>query len=135
MPEFKTWIGEIERRALDLLMPFRQFALYHPVQRGSCSMKEILPALTGKSYTDLAIQNGTAASLQFLHATFGKVREVERNRVREELHQYCRLDTLGMVEIMSALKNAITPTCLSTECHSIVWDGAADSVQRRPKAG
>jgi|SRR5438876_4961606 len=40
------------------LLPFRRFHYYHPKQNGSASMKSVLPALTGKGYDQLAIQDG-----------------------------------------------------------------------------
>ena len=88
---------------MDLLEPFRSFNYYHPQQHGSASMKEILPALTGKGYEHLDIQEGGTASLEFLRVTFAEVDEKERQRVRRQLEEYCSLDTAGMVQIVRAL--------------------------------
>jgi hypothetical protein len=66
-------------------------------------MKAVLPALTGKGYEHLAIQEGGAASREFLRVTHGQVTAAERRRVRQHLEEYCGLDTLGMVQIASAL--------------------------------
>jgi hypothetical protein len=41
-----------------------------------------LPALTGKDYTLMEIQEGGEASREFVRVTFGDVSEVERKRVR-----------------------------------------------------
>jgi len=67
-------------------------------------MKAVLPALTGKSYEKLAIQEGGAASREFLRVTSGQVPGAERRRVRKDLQEYCGLDTQGMVEIVGQLK-------------------------------
>jgi|ERR1017187_5034735 hypothetical protein len=104
MPEFQPWVTNIQRRMVDLLVPFRKFHFYDPKQSGSCSMKFVLPALTGTSYDHLPIRDGTAASLQYLRATFGNVSDAERNRIRNDLDQYCCLDTFGMFAITEALK-------------------------------
>jgi len=104
LPEFKPWFRKVTPRIVDLLLPFRGFRYYHPVQHGSASMKDVLPALTGKGYKHLTIQEGGAASREFLRVTFGAVSPAERRRVRLALKEYCGLDTLGMVQIVNQLK-------------------------------
>lgn len=69
----------------------------------SASMKDVLPVLTGQSYSDLEIQEGTMASREFLRVTFGEVPKGEKARVRKQLEEYCGLDTLGMVKILKVL--------------------------------
>jgi hypothetical protein len=103
LPEFKPWFGKVTPRIVDLLVPFRGFRYYHPQQNGSASMKAVLPALTGQSYEHLAIQEGGAASREFLRVTHGQVTAAERSRVRQHLEDYCGLDTMGMVEIIVGL--------------------------------
>ena len=66
MPTFTPWLSHIEARFIDLLEPFRSFHYYHPAQAGSASMKAVLPALTGKGYEHLAIQEGGTAKSQVL---------------------------------------------------------------------
>ncbi len=104
LPEFKPWLKKVAPRVVDLLLPFRGFRYYHPKQNGSASMKAVLPALTGKGYENLAIQDGGAASREFLRVTFGNVANEERQRVRQQLEEYCGLDTLGMVQIVNGLR-------------------------------
>ena len=104
LPEFKPWLRKVTPRIVDLLLPFRGFRYYHPQQHGSASMKAVLPALTGKGYENLAIQEGGAASREFLRVTHGQVTDAERRRVRHHLEEYCGLDTMGMVQIVSCLR-------------------------------
>ena len=104
LPEFKPWNRQVEWRIVDLLLPFRGFRYYHPAQRGSASMKAVLPALTGRGYEHLAIQEGGTASLEFLRVTHGDVAVGERQRVRRQLADYCGLDTMGMIWILEALR-------------------------------
>ena len=59
-----------------MLNPFKAFNFYHPDQCGSASMKSVLPALTGKDYSKLEIQEGGAASREFVRVTFGDVAEL-----------------------------------------------------------
>ena len=104
LPEFKPWLRKVTPRIVDLLLPFRGFRYYHPQQDGSASMKAVLPALTGQGYEKLTIQEGGTASREFLRVTFGQVTAAERRRVRQDLEEYCGLDTLGMVQIVDQLK-------------------------------
>jgi hypothetical protein len=106
LPEYQTWVAAVNQRIVDLLLPFRAFNFYHPDQCGSASMKLVLPALTGTDYTGLEIQEGGAASREFLRVTFGEVSAAERKRVRRALELYCGQDTEGMVWILEALRAA-----------------------------
>ena len=68
-------------------------------------MKAVLPALTGRGYDHLAIQDGSTASLEFLRVTFGNVGEEEKRRVWRQLEDYCGQDTLGMIWMVEALRS------------------------------
>ena len=103
MPKFAPWLKTIEGRVVDLLGPFRSFDYYHTDQHGSASMKSVLPALTGKGYDELKIQEGGTASNEFLRVTFGDVDEKERQQVRQQLLEYCGRDTEGMIWIVEKL--------------------------------
>lgn len=105
LPEHKKWVAAVYERIADLLLPFRGFNFYHPNQNGSASMKSVLPALTGKGYEHLEIQEGDTASREFLRITFGDVAESERKRIRRALDKYCGQDTEGMVWILDALRS------------------------------
>ena len=103
MPKFAPWFESVEDRVVDLLGPFRSFDYYHPDQHGSASMKAVLPALTGKGYDELAIQEGGTASNEFLRVTFGDATAEERQQVRQQLQEYCGRDTEGMIWIVEEL--------------------------------
>jgi hypothetical protein len=103
-PEYAEWAAAIYPRMLDLLQPFQSFSYYHPAQHGSASIKKVLPAVTGKGYSDLTIAEGDAASSAFLTVTFGETSEQERLQVRRDLEKYCGLDTEGMIWIVDELK-------------------------------
>ena len=96
-------MATINGRIVDLLNPFKAFNFYHPDQCGSASMKWVLPALTGRDYKNLEIQEGGSASREFLRVTFGDVSESERKRVRRALEKYCGQDTEGMIWILDTL--------------------------------
>jgi len=107
LPEFRPWVDNIQRRALDLLPVFRSFAFYDARQRGSCSLKAILGPLTGQTYDDLDVRNGTTASTEFLRIMRGEVDEMERQRVCRALEQYCSRDTESLLWIISVLQELV----------------------------
>ncbi|MBL7995767.1 DUF2779 domain-containing protein, partial [bacterium] len=107
-PEFANWNEDIQKRIVDLLDPFRAFHYYHYDQKGSASIKSVLPVLTGTGYEGMAISEGDMASREFLRVTFGEnVAEDERKAVRKNLEDYCSLDTMAMVEIVEKLKEMV----------------------------
>ena len=85
-------------------MPFRNFHYYHPAQKGSASLKAVLPAMTGCGYEDLEISDGQMAGVNFMAATYGDMPETERARIIENLGKYCGRDTEGMVWIVERLR-------------------------------
>ncbi|HWU40868.1 MAG TPA: DUF2779 domain-containing protein, partial [Candidatus Acidoferrum sp.] len=103
---FRTLWESVSGRFVDLLEPFRSFAWYHPAQKGSASMKAVLPALTGETYSGLEIAEGGTASREYLRVTYGDVPPPEREQVRKRLEEYCALDTAGMISIVEALTKA-----------------------------
>ncbi|MEI6809527.1 MAG: hypothetical protein WCN95_12475, partial [bacterium] len=82
---------------------------YYPCQHGTASMKAVLPALTGKTYENLAIHEGGQASSEFMRVTFGKVPDADRQQVLRNLEEYCGQDTLGMLDILQRLAVITSP--------------------------
>lgn len=101
--EYTSWTEKVVSRLADLIVPFRGFHYYHPSQKGSASLKSVLPAITGLGYEDMPIAKGDDASLAFLAITFGDVPANEVARVREDLLAYCKMDTEAMVRIIERL--------------------------------
>ncbi len=111
-PLQQEWIDSVIERMEDLLIPFRNFAYYHPEQKGSASLKYVLPVLTGATYEDFEIANGSDASLSYLFITHGsyegeKATPEEIQKVRADLAKYCGQDTEGMVWILEKLEELI----------------------------
>jgi len=102
--EYNDWIDQICSRLVDLLVPFRNFDYYHPAQKGSASLKAVLPAITGKGYEDLDISDGQLASITFLAATYGDMPKEGREKVMSDLDEYCGRDTEGMIWIVERLR-------------------------------
>jgi hypothetical protein len=105
--EYKEWTEDIISRLIDLITPFKSFHYYHPNQKGSASLKSVLPALTGLGYEDMDIANGNNASLAYLTMTFGDTPAEEAVKIRQDLLEYCKLDTGGMVRIVKKLEELV----------------------------
>jgi hypothetical protein len=97
-------LADLVERMDDLIIPFRSFWVYHPRQKGNCSLKAVLPALTDFSYDELAIGDGMHAARQYQQAVYGNVAVKERAMIFENLLEYCKLDTMAMVEILRRLE-------------------------------
>jgi hypothetical protein len=107
LPKSRRWVAGLRARFVDLLEPFREFHYYHPDQHGSASIKAVLPALTGRSYDDLAIRDGATAAQRYLEVTFGKAGRAERERVWADLDRYCGRDTMAMLWVLEALQRLV----------------------------
>jgi hypothetical protein len=100
---YKGWLAAIRERVVDLLVPFRSFDVYLPGQHGSASLKSVLPALTGRDYSSLDIQDGGQASRAFMEAIYGPASREDRARARQDLEAYCGQDTEAMLDIIREL--------------------------------
>ena len=106
-PEQKEWTDKVIERIVDLLEPFRNFHYYHPKQQGSASIKAVLSTMTDWNYENLEIRNGRTAPVEFLRITCEKCDENEKTKVREDLLEYCKLDTLAQVKIIEKLRELV----------------------------
>tara|TARA_Y100000310_G_C20685629_1_gene818752 strand:+ start:1557 stop:3068 length:1512 start_codon:yes stop_codon:yes gene_type:complete len=102
-PEFNSWVLSVRERIVDLLVVFRNFSYYNPSQKGSASIKKVLPALCGKDYSDLEIGDGTLASVNFYNMVYGNF-EGDKEEMRKNLLKYCERDTFGEILIVDRLR-------------------------------
>jgi len=104
-PEHGARIESLIARTKDLEIPFRSKHLYLWQMKGFSSLKSVLPALVPEmSYEGMEIAEGGAASLAYAGMCASSDPE-EIQRIRCALLDYCRLDTLGMVKIVEAMKD------------------------------
>ena len=102
--KYKMWFKKIETEFLDLAEPFSNFDYYHNKQRGSTSLKTILPLITNLSYSDLEINQGYNANSLYLKTITENIGEVEKNKIYKNLEKYCYLDTYALFEILKELR-------------------------------
>ncbi len=112
-PDYAEWVDRVLPRIVDLYRPFGNFYYYNSSQRGSASVKSVLPAITDLSYEGMEVSNGLAASAYFLYiyGNFYNLKEPtginEVEGIRKSLIEYCSMDTLGMVHILRALAREV----------------------------
>lgn len=92
----------LEARLIDLL-PITRSHFYHPNQKGSWSIKAVLPAIAPDlDYVALeGVQNGALAVEAYAEAIAAGTSAERREQLRRQLLAYCQLDTLAMVRIWS----------------------------------
>lgn len=103
LPSLKRDLARVIDRLWDLQALIREH-YYHPGFEGSCSLKNVVPAvLPALSYDDLEIKEGGAAAVQYYRMIFEEIDPAKKERIRTALIKYCERDTLAMVELRRAL--------------------------------
>ena len=96
----------LNERIVDL-HPIAKRHFYHPSQRGSWSIKYVLPAICPEmvdAYQSLVgVQDGTMAMDAYIAATELQDIDPSKAEIAERLKAYCKLDTWAMVRVWSAL--------------------------------
>lgn len=104
LPEYRQALRALVKRIWDL-HPIVREHYYHPEFGGSYSLKEVLPALVPSlGYDDLAIREGGQAAVEYYRMVFIETDWIERARIHQALLDYCRRDTLAMVELRRVLR-------------------------------
>ena len=108
--EFRSHLMAIHDNIHDLMLPFANKYYYSPSMKGSYSIKYVLPALVPKmaqAYKELEyVQNGGDAMSTYPRLANIKDKE-EVSKLRNALLEYCKLDTLAMVEVLNKLKESV----------------------------
>lgn len=82
------------------MLPILQDHVYHPEFRGSFSIKKVLPALIPSlSYEGLEVRDGDTAIARFARMAKGAITGDAVAVTRQQLLDYCKLDTLAMVRL------------------------------------
>jgi len=103
-PEHAETIEKWKTNMRDLIIPFRQRDVYFWRFKGSYSIKTVLPVLVPElSYEGLKIADGGAA-MNAYHEMCASINNPETlEQIRQNLLDYCKLDTLAMVQILDVL--------------------------------
>ena len=106
VPRHRDALLSLAERTVDLL-PVAKKNYYHRDQRGSFSIKAVLPTLLPElDYGDLQVADGGDAQLAYIEATDTDCPDERRAELAAGLMAYCERDTLAMVEIYRKLAGA-----------------------------
>jgi hypothetical protein len=106
-PAYEQALVSLNERVIDLYAPFRSRHIYSPKQKGSASIKAVLPAfVSGLGYEDLDIAGGGGAMESYLEFVLGNIPDSEQDKLWHDLFEYCKLDTYAMVALISVLDAA-----------------------------
>ncbi|MBI5768312.1 MAG: DUF2779 domain-containing protein [Verrucomicrobia bacterium] len=99
-PDLARPLLALNARVVDLL-PIVRRRYYHPIQRGSWSIKAVLPAAVPElTYDVLAgVKDGEAAMAAFCEAIQPGTAEERKSEIERQLLAYCRLDTFALVRL------------------------------------
>ncbi len=105
-PDLAEALLSINDRMVDLMVPFRSRMIYSPKQKGSYSIKYVLPAFVPElSYDGMDIANGGKAMEQYKQFAKGNiVDQKQQEKLWRALSKYCELDTYAMVKLMKTLR-------------------------------
>ena len=103
-PQYADEIEKLVSRIKDLMIPFQKKYYYLPEMKGSYSIKTVLPALVPElSYDELEINEGGLASIAY-ESLQTETDLMFIAEIKQQLIEYCKLDTLGMVRILERLE-------------------------------
>lgn len=106
-PEHHDELMALKERLVDPL-PVIRANVYDTGFAGSFSLKKVAPALCGDdfSYADLAVSDGTAAQRAFTELIDPNTDEFRKMELSESMLEYCKQDTMAMVELVKWMKQA-----------------------------
>jgi hypothetical protein len=106
VPSLAAELEALDGKLVDL-KPVLSTYVYHPGFGGSFSIKDVLePLAPDCSYDGLAVNDGMVASVRIARMllTGDEMGPAERERMRGELLEYCKLDTWAMVRLLQRLR-------------------------------
>jgi len=100
LPALKDALLAINDRVVDLRTVAEQ-RYYHPSQKGSWSIKKVLPAIAPTLRYDAlqGVQDGGMAMDAFREAISANTAKARKAQIEQELIEYCKLDTYAMVKL------------------------------------
>lgn len=105
-PDLAQALIEIEARIVDLL-PVTREVYYHRDQRGSWSIKAVLPTIAPDlAYDDLEVKDGGAAQQAWFEAARAETSKTRRDQLKAGLETYCERDTEAMIVLLRRLTGA-----------------------------
>ena len=109
IPDLADQLGAIAARVVDLL-PVTRAYWYHRDQRGSWSIKSVLPTIAPElDYAGLEVKDGGGAQAAYLEAISPETGEDRREALAAALGTYCGRDTEAMIVLARRLTTTVAP--------------------------
>jgi hypothetical protein len=106
--EYQLFYQDINNRMYDLMEVFKKGFYVHKDFQGSASLKKVLPVVVPRlSYGDLNIGDGMLASNTWGDMVTTEMKQEDKDKIYNDLLNYCELDTLAMVEIYRFLREMV----------------------------
>lgn len=104
-PDLARALSGIADRLVDLL-PVTRANWYHRDQRGSWSIKAVLPTVAPElDYAKLEVGDGAKAQAAYLEAIAPDTAPDRHSQLNADLRKYCGLDTMAMIVLARHLAN------------------------------
>ncbi|MBU6141832.1 DUF2779 domain-containing protein [Patescibacteria group bacterium] len=108
VPEAKAFLDDVNARVYDLMDAFSKQHYVHKDFKGSTSIKKVLPVMAPElSYKELAIREGGAAASSWIKLVGTALTPPEKEKLKEDMLAYCKMDTWAMVRILQELEKVI----------------------------
>ena len=104
-PDHANFLEGLNDRMFDLMTIFSKNYYVDAAFKGSASIKNVLPVIVPTlTYKALGIQKGDQAVERWEKMIDPETAQEEKDQIAKDLLEYCKLDTLAMVEIYRFLK-------------------------------
>lgn len=99
------FLNNLNERIVDLMTPFAKGWFVDKRFCGSASIKKVLPVIASHlSYKNLGIQEGASAQRLWTQSVIDGKDHIDQEVLFADLIEYCKLDTLAMVEAFNVLR-------------------------------
>lgn len=103
-PQYKARVEQVKKKLVDLADVFTKLWYYHPLQKGSTSLKRVQQSIFGKdNYADNEVNSGLLASYGY-GDYLTEPDPFKKLEKKEKLVAYCQTDTQSLFEIYRYLK-------------------------------
>ena len=107
-PNCKAFLENLNSRLFDLMEIFSKQMYVHAGFKGSSSIKKVLPVLVpDMKYDELEIKEGGAASQAWHDLIWEDLEVSDKQKIVDDLRQYCCLDTYAMYVILENINNIV----------------------------
>lgn len=104
-PEHGDFLHRVNERMNDLMIPFAKGWYVDKDFMGSASIKKVLPVVVPTmSYAELGVRDGLSAKRLWMQAVIDGKDSIDKQVLFADLTEYCKLDTLAMVELFNVLR-------------------------------